>query len=307
MMVDELLDLTRSDAGIPGEAAGFGQVTASVDDKVGTPGVKVTASGDDTAKNFAFAFTGLKGVQGDQGYSAYQLARQDGYTGSVQEWLASLRFSIDQQVATKANLPSGKTKGYRVQTLDDRHVYEYDGSKWMDLGTLAANYEARQVFSVALGDSGRAWFDRRGWMVDCWVTFKAFAAASMSSAVLDRLLAPQMGGVFPTVTIGPALSVPVGETMPALDATAIGPQMMLQVTDKLVLTRVDSKTPMPALAAGRLYCLHLRYRATNEMLESRPVYYTQRVSADANAASVLTDQYTYRTSGNGPSILNIMD
>lgn len=48
-------------------------------------------------------------------------------------------------------------------------------------------------------------------------------------------------------------------------------------------------------------------RAPGKARSSRPVYYTQRVSADANAASVLTDQYTYRTSGNGPSILNIMD
>lgn len=59
--------------------------------------------------------------------------------------------------------------------------------------------------------------------------------------------------------------------------------------------------------AVRIYGMHLRYRATNEMLESRPVYYTQRVSADANAASVLTDQYTYRASAAGPSTLNIMD
>lgn len=44
---------------IVGEAAGFGTVTATVDTNVGTPTVTVTSSGEDTAKNFAFAFQNL--------------------------------------------------------------------------------------------------------------------------------------------------------------------------------------------------------------------------------------------------------
>jgi len=44
---------------IVGEAAGFGTVTATADINVGTPSVTVTSSGDDTAKNFAFAFHNL--------------------------------------------------------------------------------------------------------------------------------------------------------------------------------------------------------------------------------------------------------
>ena len=53
--------------GAPGAAAGFGSVTATVDNNVGTPEVSVTASGADTAKNFAFAFKNLKGEKGDTG------------------------------------------------------------------------------------------------------------------------------------------------------------------------------------------------------------------------------------------------
>ncbi len=44
---------------IVGEAAGFGEVTATVDTNVGTPTVVVTSSGEDTAKNFAFQFKNL--------------------------------------------------------------------------------------------------------------------------------------------------------------------------------------------------------------------------------------------------------
>ena len=57
----------QGEKGDTGDAAGFGNVTASVDANVGTPSVTVTPSGSDTAKNFAFAFHNLKGVQGEKG------------------------------------------------------------------------------------------------------------------------------------------------------------------------------------------------------------------------------------------------
>ena len=53
--------------GDTGAAAGFGTVTATVDDTAGTPAVEVQTSGPDTAKNFTFTFTGLKGEPGEQG------------------------------------------------------------------------------------------------------------------------------------------------------------------------------------------------------------------------------------------------
>lgn len=53
--------------GKDGAAAGFGTVTVTVDNNVGTPEATVTTSGTDAAKNFAFAFKNLKGEKGDKG------------------------------------------------------------------------------------------------------------------------------------------------------------------------------------------------------------------------------------------------
>ena len=50
--------------GSDGASAGFGTVSATVDANTGTPSVTVTATGPDTAKNFAFAFHNLKGADG---------------------------------------------------------------------------------------------------------------------------------------------------------------------------------------------------------------------------------------------------
>ena len=55
--------------GDPGDVGAYPNIsaTASVDGNTGTPGVSVTKSGPDSAPNFAFAFTNLKGPQGNQG------------------------------------------------------------------------------------------------------------------------------------------------------------------------------------------------------------------------------------------------
>lgn len=64
--------------GIPkGYSAGFGTVSATVDANHGVPAVTVTASGEDTAKNFAFAFSNLQPAPYDD--SVIQ-ARMDSFT-----------------------------------------------------------------------------------------------------------------------------------------------------------------------------------------------------------------------------------
>lgn len=68
----------QGDTGNAGAAAGFGTISATADaTSSNSPTVTVTTSGDDTAKNISFAFSGLKGQKGDQGNS--------GYTGDLSE------------------------------------------------------------------------------------------------------------------------------------------------------------------------------------------------------------------------------
>ena len=60
-------------AGTDGTPAGFGEIVATVDNSTGTPNVTVTTSGTNEAKNFTFAFTGLKGESGQGGSSNFEI------------------------------------------------------------------------------------------------------------------------------------------------------------------------------------------------------------------------------------------
>lgn len=53
--------------GAPGESAGFGTISASVDNTTGNPSVEVQTSGPDTGKNITFLFKGIKGETGEIG------------------------------------------------------------------------------------------------------------------------------------------------------------------------------------------------------------------------------------------------
>lgn len=64
-----------------GEGAGFGEITATIDNAVGTPEVTVTESGSDTAKNLAFAFKNLKGEPGTAAGFGSATASVDESTG----------------------------------------------------------------------------------------------------------------------------------------------------------------------------------------------------------------------------------
>lgn len=94
--------------GIPkgdtGAAAGFGAVTATADaTSSSTPSVTVSSSGPDTAKNFNFAFFGLKGTKGDKGdkgdsgASTAEEVSTDAIAGvdNVEDAISSLNDKID--------------------------------------------------------------------------------------------------------------------------------------------------------------------------------------------------------------------
>lgn len=59
--------------GKPGQSAGFGDITASVDDNTGIPEVTVTTKGFDSKKYIDFAFKNLKGKQGEPGVSVVKV------------------------------------------------------------------------------------------------------------------------------------------------------------------------------------------------------------------------------------------
>ena len=95
----------KGDIGIQGIQGEVGEtpnisMTAEVDNTVGTPSVTVTKSGTNESPSFNLAFSNLKGetgsqgeqgVQGTQGLSAYEVAVQNGYSGTESEWLESLK------------------------------------------------------------------------------------------------------------------------------------------------------------------------------------------------------------------------
>ena len=58
---------SRGETGATGAAAGFGEITADIDDGVGTPSVDVYTSGPDTEKSIRLVFRNMKGEQGEQG------------------------------------------------------------------------------------------------------------------------------------------------------------------------------------------------------------------------------------------------
>ena len=58
--------------GTPGENAGFGTISATIDNTTGTPSVEVQTSGPNTGKNITFYFKGIKGETGEKGAAGDQ-------------------------------------------------------------------------------------------------------------------------------------------------------------------------------------------------------------------------------------------
>lgn len=94
----DIMDGVDGQDGQDGASAGFGMPTATIDSNVGTPGVTISASGPDTAKVFAFAFTNLKGQTGATGATGPAGPDADAFTVT----LLSASWSSDAQTVSNA-------------------------------------------------------------------------------------------------------------------------------------------------------------------------------------------------------------
>lgn len=178
--VKKTLDLNVTD----GTPAGFGEIVATVDNSTGTPHVTVTTSGTDEAKNFAFAFTGLKGEQGLHGERGEQglpgKAGEKGdpfkYSDFTEEQLAALKGPKGEKGDTGAQGEQG-IQGVKGDpfTYDDFTPDEIENlkkpatdaanklNKYLDIVKLpvietpasgdTVAMEANKVYNITIGES----------------------------------------------------------------------------------------------------------------------------------------------------------
>ena len=126
----------KGDKGDTGAAAGFGTPTITVSPSTGTPSAQVTASGPDTAKVFAFSFSGLKGEtgpKGDKGDTGDQGPKGDTGTGldikGTYESLEALRQAV--QSPQQGDM-------YNVGAVAPFTIYMWDDGEndWVSQGQL---------------------------------------------------------------------------------------------------------------------------------------------------------------------------
>lgn len=134
----EWLAELKGEKGDTGERGDTGEtptitMAASVDTTSGTPNVEVIKMGTPTQPRFAFNFSGLKGSNGTNGIngkSAYQIALDNGFDGTEEQWLASLKGAKGDKGADGASYDDTEIKAdindiWKVQTKKSEYDLPY--------------------------------------------------------------------------------------------------------------------------------------------------------------------------------------
>ena len=191
-------------AGPPGEPAGFGEVTAEVDANVGTPSVTVTSSGPDTAKNFHFAFSNLKGDPFTyEDFTPEQIAALQKPATDAAADVATLERQVEDAETLRAQAEQGRVnaEASRVQAENGRVSAEEARVRQAS----SDHSQAGDDHSRAESDHTRAESDRAS--IADKVSQEEMAAALANKANIN--------GTYKTMAVGLADNLAADNSMPA--------------------------------------------------------------------------------------------
>lgn len=231
--------------GPPGTAAGFGTVTATADNTSSeTPSVDVQSSGPDTAKNFTFAFSGLKGNPGDtpdieigtvNTLEPGQDATAD-ITGTTPNLTLSLGIpkgqpgtSVSRVERTSGTGAAGTTDTYTMYDSNDDAIGTftvYNGANGAGAGDMMADGSVPMTGALNMGGNKITNLGAPGADTDAVRKSDLDAVAAEVDGILDGTtpahLAPATDTKIGGVIIGEGLSVTEDGTVSADDQLPTG-------------------------------------------------------------------------------------
>lgn len=99
-----------------GEDAGFGQPTATINNAVGSPAVKITYSGPNNARVYNFEFTNCKGQVGATGANGGTGPSGNAMGGVTKRVTATNSLSNNSSSCTACGIPNTGISGYNYST-----------------------------------------------------------------------------------------------------------------------------------------------------------------------------------------------